>query len=144
MRNTFSRVLLAGTALSCLGLAAPASAQQASDDPNLVIVTARRLDERLQDVPISITVFNQEQLSQRNIVNAERPGDLHAVDVGQQQASAREVQLRHPWLRPGNRHRAVGGVYFADVVAPRAPRTDLRPATARAPAASSTCRTCRC
>ena len=38
-----------------------------------IIVTARRTEERLQDVPISITVFTPQQLTNRNIVN---PGDL--------------------------------------------------------------------
>jgi iron complex outermembrane receptor protein len=42
---------------------AAASGQNASD----IIVTARRSEERLQDVPISITVFDQEQLNNRNI-----------------------------------------------------------------------------
>ena len=38
-----------------------------------IIVTARRTEERLQDVPISITVLSQEAITQRNISNA---GDL--------------------------------------------------------------------
>ena len=33
-----------------------------------IIVTARRTEERLQDVPISITVYSQDQLDKRNIV----------------------------------------------------------------------------
>ncbi|PNU06533.1 TonB-dependent receptor [Novosphingobium guangzhouense] len=63
-------VLCASTAL---GFAAPALAQSNSQPvigANDIVVTARRAEERLQDVPISITVFNQEQLSQRNVVNA--------------------------------------------------------------------------
>ena len=44
-----------------------------------VIVTARRVEERLQDVPISITVFNQEQLTNRNVINA---SDLAAYKGG--------------------------------------------------------------
>src|SRR5579862_8719204 len=38
-----------------------------------VIVTARRIQERLQDVPISVTVYSQQQLANKNIVNM---GDL--------------------------------------------------------------------
>lgn len=38
-----------------------------------VVVHARRREERLQDVPISMTVFNQSEISSRNIVTA---GDL--------------------------------------------------------------------
>src|SRR5262245_16420125 len=40
------------------------------DELNEIIVTARRTEERLQDVPISITVYNQEQLANRNVTNA--------------------------------------------------------------------------
>src|ERR1700730_10033016 len=50
-----------------------AGAQQAPSqgvELSEVIVTARRVEERLQDVPISITVFNQEQLTNRNVVNS--------------------------------------------------------------------------
>src|SRR5579859_5419493 len=49
----------------------PAEAPAAAPDLTEIIVTARRVEERLQDVPISITVFNQEQLTNRNVVNAE-------------------------------------------------------------------------
>ena len=59
--------------LTALGLAQPALGQsdpQAQGDSSRgdIIVTARRTEERLQDVPISITVFSQEDLSRRNIV----------------------------------------------------------------------------
>jgi iron complex outermembrane receptor protein len=121
MRTTFSRVLLAGTALSCLGLAAPAFAQSesAASDPNLVIVTARRLDERLQDVPISITVFNQEQLAARNIVNSQdlatyTPSLSTNTNFGGDNTS---FAIRG-FVQDIGTAPAVG-VYFADVVAPR-------------------------
>ncbi len=60
MSNCANRrsVFLAASALATIG-AFPASAQEVSKD---IIVTARRVEERLQDVPISITVFDQEQL----------------------------------------------------------------------------------
>lgn len=35
-----------------------------------IIVTARRVEERLQDVPVSITVYNQEELTKRNVAIA--------------------------------------------------------------------------
>ena len=63
-----------------VGIVAPSAAQtasgsdkkSASDETELtdVIVTARRAEERLQDVPISITVFSQAELSNRNITDA--------------------------------------------------------------------------
>lgn len=68
-------VALAMTALTSI-LSAPALAQEnsadapmASSDDGTIIVTARRVEEKLQDVPISITVYSQDQLSNRNIVN---------------------------------------------------------------------------
>src|SRR3546814_6065429 len=54
-------------------LTTPATAQEASGDAadsGAIIVTARRSEERLQDVPISITVYSQEDISKRNIVNS--------------------------------------------------------------------------
>jgi iron complex outermembrane receptor protein len=55
--------------------AAEISAADADDGLSEVIVTARRSEERSQDVPISMTVFDQKQLAERNIVTA---GDLAA------------------------------------------------------------------
>ena len=70
MNTLATRLLLAGTALSA-SHAAPALAQDAdaASSAGDIIVTARRVEERLQDVPISITVFNQEQLDSRNVVS---------------------------------------------------------------------------
>ena len=63
--------ILAATALAS-AVSVPAFAQSSDDgiDGADIIVTARRTEERLQDVPISMTVFNQEQLTQRNIAVA--------------------------------------------------------------------------
>ena len=54
------------TLAGLLGAAAPSAAQaQAPGGETLgeVVVTARRIQERLQDVQISITVYNQEQIA---------------------------------------------------------------------------------
>ncbi|MES2043975.1 MAG: TonB-dependent receptor [Pseudomonadota bacterium] len=51
--------------------AAPAANAQDAGDPNDVIVTATRRSERLQDVPMSVTAFSQEQLTQKGIVGFE-------------------------------------------------------------------------
>jgi len=64
--------LFIATALGALA-ASPALAQ--SDDgastAGDIIVTARRVEEKLQDVPISITVFTQQQLESRNVLSGE-------------------------------------------------------------------------
>lgn len=50
-----------------------ASSVLAEIDITEIIVTARRREERLQDVPIAVQAFNEESLEARNIV---RPSDL--------------------------------------------------------------------
>ena len=84
-----------------------------------IIVTARRFEERLQDVPISITVFNQEQLTSRNIVNSQdlalyTPSLSANNNFGSQNAS---FAIRGFVQDIGTQPSV--GVYFADVVAPR-------------------------
>jgi iron complex outermembrane receptor protein len=66
--------LLAGSALLASLPLAPAARAQSADEPTAsevgdIIVTARRVEERLQDVPISIAVYNQAQLDSRNVAN---------------------------------------------------------------------------
>jgi iron complex outermembrane receptor protein len=55
-------------ALPMQARAADASAQSANTIPE-VVVTARRMEERLQDVPISISVFSQRELTNRGIIS---------------------------------------------------------------------------
>jgi iron complex outermembrane receptor protein len=95
--------------------AAPADGESSAD----VIVTARRTEERLQDVPISITVFSQQQIASRNIVNA---GDLATYtpslsvnpNYGTEYTSfAIRGFVQDPQTAP------TVGVYFGDVVVPR-------------------------
>ena len=50
-----------------LSLAAPANAQQALDE---VVVTSRKREESLQEVPLSVAVFTPESLRVRNIQSA--------------------------------------------------------------------------
>jgi iron complex outermembrane receptor protein len=80
MRFAFGRcvlvVALSTTAL--VGLATPASAQDALDetatiDPNEIIVSARRRDETLQDTPVAITAINASMIETKAAVNL---GDL--------------------------------------------------------------------
>src|SRR5690606_15491827 len=61
--------LAASTALSS-GSMARAQSVEGTSSAGDIVVTARRVEERLQDVPISITVFDQESLSEKNVVSA--------------------------------------------------------------------------
>lgn len=100
---------------------APAAAAQASgqEEEPAIVVTARRKQELLQDVPISITVFNQEQLSRNNVVN---PADLATYtpslsannNFGNQNTT---FAIRGFTQEIGTAPSV--GVYFADVVTPR-------------------------
>ncbi len=111
---------LAATMLAGVA-SAPALAQDSgAGDSGDIIVTARRSEEKLQDVPISITVMSQEAIAKRNITNA---GDLGSyvpslatnANFGPEKSS---FSIRG-FIQEGRTSPSVG-VYFADVVAPRA------------------------
>jgi iron complex outermembrane receptor protein len=87
---------------------------QDNDELSEIIVTARRVEERLQDVPISITVFNQEQLDDRNIVKA---ADLAlytpSLTVNQRYGPETSSFAIRGFLQEANTAPSVG-VYFAE------------------------------
>ena len=124
-------VLLAATALG-LAAAAPAWAQSdaakpqtpesattATADDNDIIVNARRTEERLQDVPISITVLSEKELANNNITSAK---DIATFTPGLS-TNNRFGSDNTTWTIRGftqeQRSTATVGTYFADVVAPR-------------------------
>jgi iron complex outermembrane receptor protein len=121
MKRLNAAIVLCTTTILATGLATPAFAQGGATDTGDIIVTARRTEERLQDVPISISVFTQEQLSNRNIVNA---GDIATYtpslsvnpNYGTEYTSfAIRGFVQDPATAPSV------GVYFADVVTARGP-----------------------
>ena len=125
MNKTLTRsALLFSTAIS-LGFALPAYAEHAPADqsvasnPGDIIVTARRIEERLQDVPISITVMNQQQLANHNVVNAQ---DLAAytpsLSVNNDFGADNSTFAIRGFVQDAGTAPSVG-VYFGDVVAPR-------------------------
>jgi iron complex outermembrane receptor protein len=102
--------------------AAPAAASTANtvEDLTEIVVTARRIEENLQDVPISITVFNQQQLENRNVVTAADlaqyvPSLTVDTNFGSDNTS---FSLRG--FGQDNGTAPAVGVFFADVIAPRA------------------------
>ena len=101
----------------------PQAAPQAQTDQatagNDIIVTARRVTERLQDVPISITVITPEKLENNNIQSAK---DIATYTPGLT-TNNRYGSDNTTWTIRGftqeQRTTATVGTYFADVVAPR-------------------------
>jgi iron complex outermembrane receptor protein len=124
MVKSYKSALLTTAAVS-LGLtllpAVPAAhAQSGSGQPlEEIIVTARRVEERLQTVPISMTVYNQQQLTNKNIVSA--------VDLALATPSLSintQFGVENPAFSLRGFSQDIGtqstvGVFFADVVAPR-------------------------
>jgi iron complex outermembrane receptor protein len=60
-----------GACTMALAIATPAMAQQASDSSGELVVTARRVNERLSDVPASVTVLGEAALAKAGIAKAD-------------------------------------------------------------------------
>ncbi|WP_330705164.1 TonB-dependent receptor [Novosphingobium resinovorum] len=122
--RNFRHALMRGAAFSIVTLpaimAVPAFAQDDGLNPGDIIVTARRTEERLQDVPISITVFSGDQIQKRNIAVA---SDL-AVFTPSLSVNTRYGPEKSTYsIRGFNQDASTAptvGVYFADVVGVRA------------------------
>ncbi|HEX7856159.1 MAG TPA: TonB-dependent receptor [Sphingobium sp.] len=118
--NVQSMSAMVGVSLLALAATTFPSAAKAQDEPGDIVVTARRVEERLQDVPISITVFNQQQLTNRNVVSA---GDIATYTPslstnGRWGSESTTFSIRG-FVQEGVTSPSVGA-YFAEVVAPRA------------------------
>lgn len=117
MKSINRTILLAATALG--GLVASPALAQSSGNVNDIIVTAQRIEQRLQDVPISVTVFNQETIDNNNVSNIK---DLATYTPGLQvnnRYGADSTNFSIRGFTQEQRTAATVGVYFADVVAPR-------------------------
>ena len=114
--------MLAACAVGALN-AAPAFAQDTADEAsssgNDIIVTARRVEERLQDVPISITVLSSEALSNNNITSAKDLTTFTPGLIAQGRYGNDNVAFSIRGFSQEQRTTATVGTYFADVVMPR-------------------------
>jgi iron complex outermembrane receptor protein len=125
MRKTFRLSVSALAFIAGFAASAPALAQAAGTDDGPIIVTARRVEERLQDVPISITVYNQEELNRRNIVNgADLATYTPSLSVDGKNGTDRSTYAIRGFVQDSNTAPSVG-VYFADVVSPRGKQDSL-------------------
>jgi iron complex outermembrane receptor protein len=115
-------ILLIGAAGSGLAVSAPAFAQDAEGAAGAgdIIVTAQRVEQRLQDVPISITVFNQDQLTKRNVaVAADLATYTPSLSVNQRYGPEKSNFNIRGFNQDATTAPTVG-VYFAEVVGVRA------------------------
>jgi iron complex outermembrane recepter protein len=132
---TFKKSLLA-SAVCVFTLPVPALAQQAgqtsgqtasqptgqsaaAEDTNEIVVTARRKEERLQDVPISITVYNQQQLDNRNVTSStDLATYTPSLNLNGRYGPEKQSFVIRGFSQDLNTLPTVA-VYFADVIAPR-------------------------
>jgi hypothetical protein len=99
-------VISAGIADTLLAADNPRSSDNSSLDE--VVVPARRVEQRVQDVSISISVFNERQIEYHNIVGAEdSPTD--AIVVGGFKIRFGPHELRDSRIQPGDGHGAFRG-----------------------------------
>jgi iron complex outermembrane receptor protein len=121
MLNRTVALIVGGAAVAMATPAIAQSSQGVSEGASAgdIIVTARRVEERLQDVPISITVFSAADVAKRNIVEPQDlvlyTPSLAAPGVFGRDNTAYAIR----GFTQANRTTASVAVYFADVVAPR-------------------------
>ncbi len=125
MSITYKSLIKATVTISSLCFATQAFAADAAADEgttggaNDIIVSARRIEERLQDVPISVAVVNQEQLNKANITGVD---DLSKIIPGlnvEQRYSSETNAFAIRGFNQALRTTAAVGTYFGEVVAPR-------------------------
>jgi iron complex outermembrane recepter protein len=132
MNRSIGKSVLAAGPLLALGIAVPGMSQDASEaagreNPrgrsNLVleeiIVTARRFQERVQDVPISMTVFKQERLDDLNVISAVDLANVTPSLAANASFGSENASLSIRGFSQVLDTAPSVGIYFADVVVPR-------------------------
>lgn len=123
-RPALQKSLLMASSALALGAAlpsAPALAQGGGSRLMLeeIVVTARRREESLQDVPISMTVMNQQQLDSRNIFSSSDIAIYTPSLSANNRWGADQPSFAIRGFTQELRTTASVGFYFAEVVAPR-------------------------
>jgi outer membrane receptor protein involved in Fe transport len=120
-------MMYSAAAVALVASVAPAAAQDASgavevSDVEDIVVTARRKEERNQDVPVAITAFGSERIAQMNIVDTQSlQATVPSLVVGSNGQGSRETQS--PTIRgQGATFQASPGVavYMAEAPLPGA------------------------
>lgn len=113
----FASIRVALCASTAFAVAMPVYAQEGTGD---IVVTARRTEERLQDVPISITVYNDEQIANRNIVSgADLATYTPSLSANSRFGSETATFAIRGFVQENFTSPSVA-TYFADVIGPRA------------------------
>ena len=118
MRNSWLRMSLVVSTACAWSL--PTFAQSDPGATGDIIVTARRTEERLQDVPISITVFNQQQLSARNVTSGADLATYTPSLSANSRFGSETASFAIRGFAQENFTSPSVAVYFADVIGPRA------------------------
>jgi iron complex outermembrane receptor protein len=105
--------------ISATAQAAASEADSNTAGVEEIVVTARRMEERIQDVPISITVFSQKQLTDRNVTSGIDLATYTPSLSTNSQYGAEGISFAMRGFRQELNTTASVAVYFADVVAPR-------------------------
>ena len=122
MNKLRDQSVLVAMGLLGLNIATPALAQESGHGASAleeVVVTARRREELLQDVPISMTVFNQRQLDNGNVVNSSDLARYTPSLAVNQRFGSENSSFAIRGFTQELRTTASVGTYFAEVVAPR-------------------------
>ncbi|HKX77484.1 MAG TPA: TonB-dependent receptor [Novosphingobium sp.] len=120
--DTMRLSLLSGCAVLACAWSLDAKAEEANEniDSGAIIVTARRAEERLQDVPISISVFSQQDLTKRNVAIAtDLATYTPSLSVNQRYGPEKSSFAIRGFNQTVNTAPTVG-MYFAEVVGVRA------------------------
>ena len=119
----YKSVLLAGT-MFAISVATPVMAQAADDKEeassgNDIVVVAQRVEQRLQDVPVSVTVLSEKALANNNITSAKDIATFTPSLVTNNRYGNDNTTWTIRGFTQEQRTTSTVGTYFADVVAPR-------------------------
>jgi iron complex outermembrane recepter protein len=116
VKSSFTKAAVLGATGMAVVLTTPAFA---AAEEEAIVVTARRFEENLQEVPISMTVYDQQQLADRNVVSTtDLATTTPSLSVNSRFGPEKASFAIRGFSQDLNTVPTVG-VYFADVVAPR-------------------------
>lgn len=107
LKSKVSGIALVATSFSCLSLPAQALANEAdsavqsesadAEEKNVIIVTATKREQALEEVPIALTVVNEEELVRKgidDITNLERAAPSYTVNTSDSATGGLVLRLR--------------------------------------------------